>query len=106
MFDFLRVCCCAETKFDDRLGPHVRRYAYCYLLFVPSTFKLLTQGASRMEKVVVWFMMPLLRRLLYKELGCSKPGSKERSLQEIESIFKEVSRISLAPSIDINKTLT
>ncbi|KAG0561077.1 hypothetical protein KC19_9G035000 [Ceratodon purpureus] len=78
------------TKFDDQLGPHVRRFAYCYLMFVPSTYKLLTQGSSTPEKVVVWFMMPLLRRLIYRGLGCNKPGNKEKSLQVIDSMFKEV----------------
>jgi glutathione S-transferase len=40
-----------ESKFDDRLGPHVRRYAYSYLLFDPCSYKLLSQGASTTEKV-------------------------------------------------------
>ena len=87
----------AVTKFDDQLGPHVRRFAYCYLMFVPSTYKLLTQGSSTPEKVVVWFMMPLLRRLIYRGLGCNKPGNKEKSLQVIDSMFKEV-RITVVES--------
>jgi glutathione S-transferase len=79
-----------EAKFDNQLGIHVRRYAYSYLLFVPSTYKMLTQGSSTIEKVVVWFLMPLLRRVVYRGLGCDKPGNKEKSLQVIESMFKEV----------------
>jgi glutathione S-transferase len=79
-----------ESKFDDRLGPHVRRYAYSYLLFDPCSYKLLSQGASTTEKVVVWFLMPVLRRLIYRGLGCHKPGKREQSLQAIETIFKEV----------------
>ena len=80
----------AESKFDDQLGPHVRLFAYSYLLFVPSTYKLLTQGSSTPEKIVVWFLMPLLRRLLSRELGCQKPGRRERSLEVIDSMFKDV----------------
>ena len=88
----------AEAKFDNQLGIHVRRYAYSYLLFVPSTYKMLTQGSSTIEKVVVWFLMPLLRRVVYRGLGCDKPENKEKSLQVIESMFKEV-RVSLVSSV-------
>jgi glutathione S-transferase len=79
-----------ETKFDDKLGPHVRRYAYSYLLFNKSSYELLAQGASSTERTVVWFLMPVLRRMLYRGLGCNKPGSRERSLEAIETVFKEV----------------
>lgn len=80
----------AESKFDDRLGPHVRRYAYSYLLFDPCTYKLLSQGSSTTERVIVWFLMPVLRRLIYRGLGCNKPGKREQSLQAVETMFKEV----------------
>lgn len=80
----------AESKFDNQLGPHVRRYAYSYLLFDKCAYKLLSQGSSTIEKVVVWCLMPLLRRVVYRGLGCHKPGRKEHSLQIVESVFKEV----------------
>lgn len=87
-----------ETKFDDKLGPHVRRYAYSYLLFDKSSYEMLAQGASTTERTVVWFLMPLLRRLIYRGLGCNKPGSRERSLEAIEAVFKEV-RLGLLSSV-------
>lgn len=80
----------SESKFNDRLGPHVRRYAYSYLLFDPCAYKLLSQGSSTTEKVVVWFFMPVLRRLVYRGLGCHIPGKREQSLQAVETMFKEV----------------
>lgn len=42
LFDFV----CAEVKLDKRLGPHVRRWAYCYLLFDKCSYRLLSQGWS------------------------------------------------------------
>lgn len=79
-----------ESKFDDRLGPHVRRYAYSFLLFDSSTYELLTQGGSTVEKFLAWIMLPLLRRVIYRGLKCNRPGAKEQSLEVIDNIFKEV----------------
>ncbi len=80
----------AESRFDKQLGPHVRRWAYCHLLFDKCSYALLTQGASLLERIVAWFLMPLLRRIVYSALYCNRPGAKERSLQIVEAIFKEV----------------
>jgi hypothetical protein len=80
----------AESRFDKQLGPHVRRWAYCHLLFDKCSYALLTQGASLLERIVAWFLMPLLRRIVYSALYCNRPGAKERSLQVVEAIFKEV----------------
>ncbi|CAM6048869.1 unnamed protein product [Sphagnum compactum] len=82
-----------ESRFDKQLGPHVRRWAYCHLLFDKCSYALLTQGASLLERIVAWFFMPLLRRIVYSALYCNRPGAKERSLQVVEAIFKEVDEL-------------
>lgn len=43
-----------------------------------------------LERVFGWILMPVLRRIVYGALYCNKPGAKERSLQVVEAIFKEV----------------
>lgn len=79
-----------EVKLDRRLGPHVRRWAYCYLLFEKCSYRLLTGGAPLWERVLGWFLMPFLRRIIYNALYCNKPGAIENSLKNIEEIFEEV----------------
>ncbi|XP_073385287.1 uncharacterized protein [Physcomitrium patens] len=82
-----------EWRFDKQLGPHVRRWSYCYLLFEQCSYDLLTQGAPMLERVFGWILMPVLRRIVYGALYCNKPGAKERSLQVVEAIFKEVDEL-------------
>ncbi|KAG0554438.1 hypothetical protein M758_12G095200 [Ceratodon purpureus] len=82
-----------EWRFDKQLGPHVRRWSYCYLLFDLCSYNLLTQGAPLLERIFAWFLMPFLRRIVYSALYCNKPGAKERSLQVVEAIFKEVDEL-------------
>eukprot|EP00246_Nothoceros_aenigmaticus_P012325 TRINITY_DN3785_c0_g1_i2.p1 TRINITY_DN3785_c0_g1~~TRINITY_DN3785_c0_g1_i2.p1 ORF type:complete len:155 (-),score=19.50 TRINITY_DN3785_c0_g1_i2:1017-1481(-) len=36
-------------KFDDILGPHVRRWAYSYLLFDKSSYRILTDGTVQLR---------------------------------------------------------
>ncbi|CAM6081759.1 unnamed protein product [Calypogeia fissa] len=82
-----------EVRFDKRFGPHVRRWAYCYLLFDKCSFRLLTQGAPPLERVVAWILMPFLRRIVYNALYCNKPAAKENSLHIIQETFQEVGDI-------------
>ena len=79
-----------EWRFDKQLGPHVRRWEYCYLLFDKCSYALLTQGAPWLERIFAWLLMPLLRRIVHSALFCNKPGARERSLQVVAGIFKEV----------------
>lgn len=79
-----------EWRFDKQLGPHVRRWSYCYLLFDQCSYNLLTQGAPLLERIFALFLMPFLRRIVFSALYCNKAGAKERSLQVVETIFKEV----------------
>ena len=79
-----------EWRFDKQLGPHVRRWEYCYLLFDKCSYALLTQGAPWLERIFAWVLMPLLRRVVHSALFCNKPGARERSLQVVAGIFKEV----------------
>jgi hypothetical protein len=80
----------AESKFGKNLGPNVRRWAYSYLLYDKSSYRLMTQGASITERIFAWILMPLIRPLVGKNLKLDRPGTRERSLAVVESIFKEV----------------
>uniref|UniRef100_A0A7I4C1U6 Uncharacterized protein n=1 Tax=Physcomitrium patens TaxID=3218 RepID=A0A7I4C1U6_PHYPA len=91
--DMQRLVQAWEWRFDKQLGPHVRRWSYCYLLFEQCSYDLLTQGAPMLERVFGWILMPVLRRIVYGALYCNKPGAKERSLQVVEAIFKEVDEL-------------
>jgi hypothetical protein len=80
----------AELKFGKDLGPNVRSWAYSYLLYDKSSYRLMTQGASRTERIFAWILMPLIRPLIGKSLKLNRPGTREKSLAVVESIFKEV----------------
>ncbi|KAH8942516.1 hypothetical protein BDL97_14G104400 [Sphagnum fallax] len=79
-----------ESKFGKNLGPNVRRWAYSYLLYDKSSYHLMTQGASITERIFAWILMPLIRPLIGKNLKLDRPGTREKSLAVVESIFKEV----------------
>lgn len=90
-----------RVQIDNWLRLHVRRCIYAHLLFAPSSYKLFTQRSSTTARIVVWFLMPLLRRIVQRWVGCHKPGEKEQSLRVIDSMFREV-RVSLVSSSDSN----
>jgi hypothetical protein len=50
----------------------------------------MTQGASITEQIFAWILMPLIRLLVGKNLKLDRPGTREKSLAVVESIFKEV----------------
>ncbi len=80
----------AESKFGKNLGPNVRCWAYSYLLYDKSSYHLMSQGASITERIFAWILMPLIRPLVGKSLKLNRPGTREKSLAVVESIFKEV----------------
>lgn len=82
-----------DTKFNEILGPHVRRFAYCHLLYDKHSFKILSQGLHSGERLLTWCLMPLLKPLIYRSVGCSRPAAKDRSLDKIRRIFQEVDNV-------------
>ncbi|KAG6542649.1 hypothetical protein Mapa_015980 [Marchantia paleacea] len=88
--EMLRAVQAWETKFGKKLGPHVRRWVYCYLIFDKCSYRMLTQGTPLWERIVAWFFMPFLRRVVYGALYCNKPDAKENSLKVIQELYQEV----------------
>lgn len=82
-----------DTKFNEILGPHVRRFAYCYLLYDRHSFKILSQGLHFGERLLTWCLMPLLKPAIYRFVGCSRPAAKDHSLDKIHRIFQEVDNV-------------
>eukprot|EP01018_Ginkgo_biloba_P020091 Gb_11946 [translate_table: standard] len=82
-----------DTKFNQILGPHVRRWAYCHLLYGKHAFKILSQGAALWQRTLTWCLLPLLRPLIYKSVGCNRPGAKDASFHKLRGIFQEVDNV-------------
>ncbi|KAJ7515989.1 hypothetical protein O6H91_22G037400 [Diphasiastrum complanatum] len=78
------------TKLDQKLGPHVRRWAYFYLLYHKDSYHILSNGALLWERLAGWFLMPLLRYIIYKGIRIDAPGAKDISFRKISEIFREV----------------
>ncbi|KAL3693565.1 hypothetical protein R1sor_007216 [Riccia sorocarpa] len=79
-----------ETKLGKKLGPHVRRWVYCHLMFHKCSYRMITRGAPLLERIIAWCLMPFLRRIVYSALYCSKPDAKENSLKIIQELYQEV----------------
>ncbi|KAL2633850.1 hypothetical protein R1flu_005329 [Riccia fluitans] len=88
--EMLKVVEAWETKFGKKLGPHVRRWVYCHLMFDKCSYRMLTGGAPLWERTLAWFLMPILRRVVYAALYCNKPDAKENSLKIIQELYQEV----------------
>jgi glutathione S-transferase len=79
-----------EERFDEELGPHVRRWAYWQLL--PET-RLLRRAMSRgvpwLEAGLLPVLMPLVLRLIRSALRIT-PESAGRSIERVRGVFREV----------------
>nr|ABK27061.1 unknown [Picea sitchensis] len=82
-----------DTKFNEILGPHARRFAYFYLLYDKHSFKIFSQGLHSRERLLTWCLMPLLKPLVYRTVGCNSPAAKDHSLDKIRCIFQEVDNV-------------
>ncbi|KAH7281013.1 hypothetical protein KP509_36G025400 [Ceratopteris richardii] len=79
-----------EDLFDEVLGPSVRTWGYCYLLYHKGIYGLLTKGVSRPQKVFAFFFLPIIQRAIFKGLGCAKKDAKEIKFGKIISVFEKV----------------
>jgi len=86
-----------EQKFDEKLGPHVRRWAY-WQLFRPgqtgeAAARILSAGPlPKWQRAVAPPALPLLRLLLMKGLNISS-SKAALSLERVERIFEEVDEV-------------
>lgn len=79
-----------EDSFDERFGPHTRRYAYHHLLDDPRMAAALADGvAARWEQVLFRALLPLLRRLMIRVLALTPEGAA-RSKARVDEVFDEV----------------
>ncbi|KAI5063454.1 hypothetical protein GOP47_0022001 [Adiantum capillus-veneris] len=88
--DRKEAICEWEDLFDDVLGPHVRRWAYCHVLYHKGIYALLSQGAPRLEKVAGFLLLPVFQHAIFKLMGCGKQNAKEISFSKITSVFEKV----------------
>lgn len=88
--DRRQAICEWEDLFDDVLGPHVRRWAYCHVLYHKGIYALLSQRAPLLEKVAGFLLLPLIQRGMYKLMGCGKQNAKDISFSKIKSVFGKV----------------
>ena len=79
-----------EHRFDDDLGPHVRRVAYFHLLPNKAlALPQLTKGASRSEALAVRLGYPLVRRVIARSLKVTPEGAA-RSLPKVRAVLADV----------------
>ena len=84
-----------EKRFDEKLGPHIRRWAY-WQIFRPGQPPELAAGLLSAGPVASWEkslarpLLPVLRPLLLRALNISA-GKAAESLARVEAIFEEVS---------------
>ncbi|MBS0213268.1 MAG: glutathione S-transferase family protein [Proteobacteria bacterium] len=79
-----------EDDFDKVLGPHARRWVYSQLL--PHSrllLKVMTPGATVLERIAYPAMLPFVKRLIRKSLRIT-PASAERSLGFVHQTFAHV----------------
>ncbi|WP_322024088.1 glutathione S-transferase family protein [Burkholderia sp. BCC1977] len=79
-----------ETRFDEVLGPHARRWAYAQLL--PDRrllLRIMSRGVPRFEAVSLPVIMPGVVTLIRAALRIT-PDSAARSIERVRAIFKEV----------------
>ncbi len=79
-----------ETRFDEELGPHVRRFAYAHLL--PDRAlgrRLLTPGAPRLERALFSLATPAFTWAMRRAMRITPEGG-ERSRARVEGVLGEV----------------
>lgn len=82
-----------ENYFDEKLGPHTRRWAYFYLFQKPELiFKTFGDGSNLFEESMFQFFFPPIRFLMKKGMNIT-PESVERSRNRIVEVFEKVGEI-------------
>ncbi len=80
-----------ESRFDDDLGPHARRWGYSHLLPERSlALSLLGRHASAFETRALARAWPIATRLMNDQMKIT-PDSAARSLEKVRSVFADVS---------------
>lgn len=80
-----------EHRFDEKLGPAVRRWAYGHLLpDIENTRRVMQQNVPLAEALAVRAGFPVAREIIRRGLNIN-PESCARSLARIREIFDEVS---------------
>jgi glutathione S-transferase len=81
-----------EADFDDRLGPHTRRYAYHHLLPVtPMLVSTAARFATRFEVRLAKLLRPLIVWAIRTSLKVTPDGAA-RSKAKIDAVFTDVSQ--------------
>ncbi|WP_243809276.1 glutathione S-transferase family protein [Pseudomonas sp. LA21] len=79
-----------ETRFDEDLGIHARRWAYAQLLAERSLLRqAMSRGVPKLEAALLPLILPAIVRVIRKALRIT-PESSARSLDRVRSLFKEV----------------
>jgi glutathione S-transferase len=79
-----------ESRFDDELGPEVRRLAHFHLLPAKETaLSVLTQGNPRAEAAGFRAGFPLVRRWMMRSLKVTTAGA-ERAATKVRAVFDAV----------------
>ena len=81
-----------EKRFDDELGPHVRRWAYDHLLGDRKLLKRVwAEGVPTREARLLPLTIPLTRRLVRSAYRVTPQGAA-RSLERVRGVFGEVEK--------------
>jgi len=79
-----------EDRFDEKLGPATRRWAYFHLLPDKAlALRAVGAGVGKVELALGSAMFPLARLLLHRGLNIT-PQSAQRSLERIDALYAEV----------------
>jgi glutathione S-transferase len=79
-----------EDRFDNDLGPHVRRWAYGHLLPEKALLRdLWSRGVPPREAAWLPLIVPIARKLLRRAYKVTPQGTA-RSLSRVQEIFTEV----------------
>jgi glutathione S-transferase len=82
-----------EDRFDEALGPHVRRWAYFHLLGDRTASLRLFDaqpGVPALERAAMRAAFPLVRGLMRRAMNIHAEGA-ERSRRHVDELFAEVS---------------
>lgn len=80
-----------EEKFDEKFGPHTRRYAYFHLLPIkPLVIEAFAYRAPKTEYALFKLLFPLIRAGMQKSMNIHA-RSAERSKAQVDAIFAEIS---------------
>lgn len=80
-----------ESRFDDDLGPHTRRWGYGQLVTDPAlAVRLLTRHAPRFEGAALRVVFPVAAVIMRRSAQLS-PSGVARSLATVREVFAEVS---------------